>query len=128
LPSPELLVSSEDKRSLPDVIRLLIVPGIRSGRDREREDGKARPVPVVPDERVRSLLLLNPATFWFVPGSLKEVEVPILIFAGENDRITLPAHAQTVAVGVFEPGSGRPEVIPRTGRFSLMSNFPLQMV
>ena len=94
----------------------------------EREDGKARPVPVVPDERVRSLLLLNPATLRFVPDSLKEVQVPILIFAGENDRITLPAHAQTVIVGVFEPGSGRPKVVPRAGHFSLMSNFPSQMV
>jgi pimeloyl-ACP methyl ester carboxylesterase len=56
----------------------------------ESKDGKARPVPVVPDECVRSLLLLNPATFWFVPDSLKEVRVPILILTGENDRIAPP--------------------------------------
>jgi predicted dienelactone hydrolase len=82
----------------------------------------------VPDECVRSLLLLNPATFWFVPDSLKEVRVPILILTGENDRITPPAHAQTVIEGVFEPGSVRHEVIPGAEHFSFMSRFPSQMV
>jgi predicted dienelactone hydrolase len=94
----------------------------------ESEDGKARPVPVVPDERVRSLLLLNPATFWFVPDSLKEVRVPILILTGENDQIAPPAHTQTVVEGVSEPRSVRHKVIPRAGHFSFMSKFPSQMV
>jgi predicted dienelactone hydrolase len=94
----------------------------------ESEDGKARPVPVVPDERVRSLLLLNPATFWFVPDSLKEVRVPILILTGENDQIAPPAHAQTVVKGVADRGSVRHKVIPRAGHFSFMSKFPSQMV
>lgn len=62
----------------------------------ESEDGKACRVPVVPDARVSSLLLLNPATFWFVADSLKEVRVPILILTGENDQIVPPLHAQTV--------------------------------
>jgi len=94
----------------------------------ESEDGKARPVPVVPDERVRSLLLLNPATFWFIPDSLKEVRVPMLILTGENDQIAPPAHAQTVLEGVSDPGSVRHKVVRGAGHFSFMSKFPSQMV
>ena len=94
----------------------------------ESEDGKPRPVPVVPDERVRSLLLLNPATFWFIPDSLKEVRIPILILTGENDQIAPPAHAQTVIEGVSDPGAVRHQVVPRAGHFSFMSKFPSQMV
>ena len=94
----------------------------------ESEDGKARRVPVVPDERVSALLLLNPATFWFVADSLKEVRVPILILTGENDQIAPSMHGQTVIEGVFDPASVRHEVIPGAGHFSFMSNFPSQMV
>jgi predicted dienelactone hydrolase len=94
----------------------------------ETGDGKPSPVPVVPDERVRSLLLLNPATFWFVADSLKEVRVPILILTGENDLIAPPTHAQTVINGVSDPGSVRHKVIPRAGHFSFMSRFPSQMI
>jgi pimeloyl-ACP methyl ester carboxylesterase len=94
----------------------------------ETAEGKARPVPVVPDERVRSLLLLNPATFWFLPDSLKEVRVPTLILTGENDLIAPQAHAQTVIEGVSDPGSVRHQVIPRAGHFSFMSKFPSQMI
>jgi predicted dienelactone hydrolase len=94
----------------------------------ESEDGKARPVRTAPDERVRSLLLLNPATFWFVPDSLKEVRVPVLILSGENDKIAPLAHGQTVTDGVSDPGSVRHKVIPGAGHFSFMSKFPAQMV
>ena len=94
----------------------------------ESEDGKARRVSVVPDARVSSLLLLNPATFWFVADSLKDVRVPILILTGENDQIASPMHAQTVIEGVLDPGLVRHEVIPGAGHFSFMSKFPPQMV
>lgn len=94
----------------------------------ETEDGKARPVPVVPDQRIRSLLLLNPATFWFIPDSLKEVRVPILILAGENDQIVPATHAQTVIDGVFDRSSVLYKKIPGAGHFSFMSKFPSQMV
>jgi predicted dienelactone hydrolase len=94
----------------------------------ETEDGKARPVPVAADRRVRSLLLLNPATFWFIPDSLKEVRVPILILTGENDQIAPPTHAQTVIDGVFDRSAVLHKKIPGAGHFSFMSNFPSQMV
>jgi fermentation-respiration switch protein FrsA (DUF1100 family) len=71
---------------------------------------------------------LNPATFWFIPDSLKEVRVPILILTGEKDRIAPPAHAQTIIEGVSDPGSVRHKVIPGAGHFAFMSKFPSQMV
>ena len=80
------------------------------------------------DEGVCSLLLLNPATFWFGADSLKELRVRILILTGENDQIAPPAHAQTVIDGVSNPGSVRHQMIPGAGHFSFMSKFPSQLV
>jgi predicted dienelactone hydrolase len=94
----------------------------------ESEDGKSRPVPVVSDKRVRSLVLLNPATFWFVPETLKDVRVPILILTGEKDEITPPALAQTVIDGVSDRILVEHKVIPGAGHFSFMSKFPTPMV
>jgi predicted dienelactone hydrolase len=94
----------------------------------ESKDGKSRPVPVIPDKRVRSLVLLNPATFWFVPATLKKVCVPILILSGEKDQITPPMLAQTVIDGVADRMSVEQKVIPGAGHFSFMSKFPSQMV
>jgi predicted dienelactone hydrolase len=95
---------------------------------RENKDGKPRPVPVVPDTRVRSLVLLNPATFWFVPETLKEVGVPILILTGEKDQITSPTLAQTVIDGVSDRMLVRHKVIPGAGHFSFMSKFPSEII
>jgi predicted dienelactone hydrolase len=94
----------------------------------ESKDGKSRPVPVVPDKRVRSLVLLNPATFWFVPETLKEVCVPILILSGEKDQITPPRLAQTVIDGVADRMLVEQKVVPGAGHFSFMSKFPSQMI
>ena len=95
---------------------------------REKLKGKPHPVRVVPDTRVRSLVLLNPATFWFVPGSLKQVRVPILIRTGERDTITPAVHAKTVIDGVFDASLVDHKVIPGAGHFSFMSQFPPEMV
>jgi len=94
----------------------------------ESKDGESRPVPVVPDKRVRSLVLLNPATFWFVPETLKEVKISVMILTGEKDQITPPALAQTVIDGVSDRILVRHKVIPGAGHFSFMSKFPSQMI
>ena len=94
----------------------------------ENEDGKPHPVHVVPDKRVWSLVLLNPATFWFVPETLKEVKIPILILSGEKDQITLPKLAQTVIDGVSDSALVQHKMIPGAGHFSFLSKFPPQMI
>jgi predicted dienelactone hydrolase len=94
----------------------------------ETRDGKAHPVPVTPDSRIRSLVLLTPATFWFIPGSLNEVRVPILMRTGERDEITPASQAAaTVISGVPDPSRVEHKVIPGAGHFSVMSKFPPEM-
>lgn len=94
----------------------------------ESLDGKPHPVQVTPDERVRSLVLLTPATFWFLPESLSEVRVPILIRTGERDDLTPASHADTVIRGVYDPSLVEHKTIPGAGHFSFMSNFPPEMI
>lgn len=94
----------------------------------ESQDSKPHPVQVTPDKRVCSLVLLNPATFWFLPTSLKEVRVPILMRTGERDEITPASHADTVICGVFDPSLVSHKVIPGADHFSVMSPFPPEMI
>jgi predicted dienelactone hydrolase len=47
--------------------------GLAWSGPRESKDAQPAPVPVTPDARIRSLVLLNPATFWFIEGSLQAV-------------------------------------------------------
>ena len=93
----------------------------------ETADGKPHPVQVTPDQRIRSLVLLMPATFWFIPGSLKQVRIPILMRTGEKDQITPASHAETVKRGVPDPSLVEHKVIPGAGHFSVMSRFPPEL-
>jgi predicted dienelactone hydrolase len=91
---------------------------------RETPDRLPRSVNVQPDSRVSALVLLMPATFWFVTDSLKEVNVPILIRTGSKDTITPSSHAETIIRGVAAPSLVQHEVILGAGHFSAMSKFP----
>jgi predicted dienelactone hydrolase len=95
----------------------------------ERKDSQAlpEPVPVTPDPRIRALVLLNPATFWFIAGSLRPVKVPILLRTGEQDDITPIEHAHKIIEGVAEPALVEHKDIPGAGHFAFMSKFPPEM-
>lgn len=90
----------------------------------ESMDGHPHLVHVTADARVRSLILLMPATFWFISGGLKDVHVPILMRTGERDTITPASHADIVISGVSDPSLVEHKVIPGAGHFSVMSKFP----
>lgn len=93
----------------------------------QTEDGKAHPVEVVTDPRVKALVLLAPAVPWFMaPGALHEVEVPILMRVGELDRFA-PLH-EIVLKGVRDPARIEFAVVPNAGHFSFQSPFPPRMV
>ena len=85
------------------------------------------PVPVQPDARVRALVLLNPATFWFPEGALAQVRVPILIRTGEKDDITPVSHAHSIINGVPDAALVEHEDVPGGGHFAFMSKFPPEM-
>jgi len=95
--------------------------------DRKNSDAPPAPVPVTPDPRIRALVLLNPATFWFIAGSLRAVNLPILIRTGEKDEVTPIEHAYKIIEGVADPALVEHKDIPGAGHFAFMSKFPPEM-
>lgn len=95
----------------------------------ESPDGRSHPVPVEADPRVRALVLLAPATGWYVnEGSLAAVSVPILMRSAERDEFTLAEHAALVVRGVRDPARVDHRVVPNAGHFSFLTPFPPAMV
>ncbi|MRW93634.1 alpha/beta hydrolase [Duganella sp. FT80W] len=95
----------------------------------ERKDSNAPPEPVTvtPDPRIRALVLLNPATFWFIAGSLRPVHLPILMRTGEKDEITPIEHAHKIIEGVGDPSLVEHVDVPGAGHFAFMSKFPPEL-
>ncbi len=95
----------------------------------ERKDSQAlpEPVPITPDPRIRALVLLNPATFWFIAGSLRPVDLPILMRTGEKDEVTPIEHAHKIIEGVAQPSLVEHRDIPGAGHFAFMSKFPPEL-
>lgn len=94
----------------------------------ESPDGKPAPVSVVHDERIRALVLMAPATPWFMAeGSLSDVVVPVLMFVGGQDAITPAWHGDLVRNGVGRPERVDFRRIANAGHFSFLSPFPAAM-
>lgn len=93
----------------------------------ESKGAEPRPVRVTHDARIRSLVLLNPATFWFVRDSLKTLRLPILMRTGEKDELAPAEHARNVIDGVGDPALVEHKEIAGAGHFSFMSKFPPEM-
>ncbi len=95
----------------------------------ETPGGAARRVEVEHDPRVRALVLLAPATPWFVPdGSLSRVEVPILLLTAEHDPHTPAFHGSLVERSVRDPAAVDAKVVAGAGHFAFMSPFPEGMI
>jgi len=85
-------------------------------------------VDVVADPRVRALVLLAPATAWYLPeDSLSHVTVPILMLIAEHDPFTPRWHADVVLDRVPDRAQVTCRVIENAGHFSFLSPFPPQM-
>ncbi len=85
-------------------------------------------VDVVADPRVRALVLLAPATAWYLPeDSLSQVSVPILMLVAEHDPFTPRWHADLVLDRVPDRAQVTCRVIENAGHFSFLSPFPPQM-
>lgn len=86
-------------------------------------------VDVEPDPRVRALVLLAPATPWFLaPQALRGVDLPILLMEAEHDPITPAWHGDLVARGVADPAKVQRRVVPGAGHFSFLTPFPSSMI
>ena len=94
----------------------------------ETPDGRAGPVVVEPDPRVRALVLLAPATAWFMAdGALADVDLPILMRTGDKDPHTEPFHAHIVEGGLRDPTRLDHKVVPNAGHFAFLSPYPAEM-
>ncbi len=87
------------------------------------QDGQL--IDVQPDERVKALVLLAPATPWFMRSdALSAVNVPVLMLTGERDPHTPPFHAEVVRNGLPKQVRLEHIVVSNAGHFSFMSPFP----
>jgi predicted dienelactone hydrolase len=85
-------------------------------------------VEVVADPRVRALVLLAPATGWYLaPESLLDVDVPILLLLAEHDPFTPRWNADVVLAGVADRAKVTCRMIENAGHFSFLSPFPPAM-
>ena len=95
----------------------------------ETPDGTAPAIEVEPEPRMRALVLLAPATPWYLaPGALRDVRVPILMLTGQRDTLAPAWMADLVTAGVPEPSAVRHHVVPNAGHFAFLSPFPPAMV
>jgi len=107
---------------------LAVAGGRPSAFPNETPDGQARVVPVVRDARVRALVLLAPASPWFMAeGALADVDVPILMRTAERDEHTPAMHAEIILQGLPHPRRIDHRVVPNAGHFSFQSPFPPAM-
>lgn len=107
---------------------LAVAGGRPSALPNETEDGRTRPVPVVRDVRVRALVLLAPATPWFMgEGALADVDVPILMRSGEKDAHAPSFHADIVTRGATRVPRMDARVVPGAGHFAFQTPFPAAM-
>ena len=114
--------------SLGAYTALAVAGGVPTSSERETSNGQTRRVDVTPDERVKALVLLAPATPWFMaPDALRAVNVPILLLDGEKDEITPAWHAEIVVRGVADASLVDHRTIANAGHFSFQSPFPESM-
>jgi len=125
---------------------LAVAGGMPSSLPSESTDGQQHLIPVVPDKRIKALVLLAPAAIWFqADGALSKVNCPILMLVGEKDEFTGPAcpilmrsegkdncatigyHAHLIMEGVSEDIDIQHRVVKNAGHFSFLSPFPDSM-
>lgn len=102
--------------------------GIPSSFPYESKDGQAHPIPVAPDSRIKSLVLLAPASVWFKGDkALNALDIPIQMLTGEKDPYTPNFHAQIILSGIPDQKKIQHRVVENGGHFSFLSPFPEAM-
>lgn len=115
--------------SLGGYTALAVAGGQPRAAAHETPDRQVHPVPVKQDDRVKALVLLAPATPWFMaPAALQGVRVPILLLSGERDEMTPAWHAEIIKRGVPDQTQVEHRVVPNAGHYSFLSPFPAARV
>ncbi len=88
-----------------------------------------RQVPTQPDARVRGLVLMAPATAWFMPkDALADVTLPMLIYQADQDPFTPSEHVARVLDQVPDQTKIAHQIVENAGHFSFLSPFPQDMI
>ncbi|MDO7851106.1 alpha/beta hydrolase family protein [Hymenobacter convexus] len=115
--------------SLGGYTALALAGGQPTATPRDSPDWQQQPIPVPVDARVKAVVLLAPATPWFLKkGALHNVRVPILLLEGEKDEHASAWHGQIVLNGVSDRRRVTHRVVPNAGHFSFLSPFPAARV
>jgi predicted dienelactone hydrolase len=115
-----LAIAGGHAMTLPDDVG----PAQRLAPDAETRR-RAFPVETERDPRVRAIVLLSPAVFWFMAdGALADVTIPILVRTGERDPLCPPALTERVLRGVPDPARVHHTVVPDAAHFSFQSPYP----
>lgn len=111
--------------SLGGYTALALAGGRPSARPHETADERPRALDVRPDPRVRALVLLAPATPWFMAdGALRDVRLPILMLTAERDAHAPAWFGQIVTRGVADASRVTHRVVPNAGHFAFLTPFP----
>lgn len=85
-------------------------------------------ISVTHDHRVKALVLLAPATVWFMAkGALSELNLPILMLTAEKDEYTADFQSQIILNGVPDSTKVQHRIVENAGHFSFLSPFPESM-
>jgi predicted dienelactone hydrolase len=114
--------------SLGGYTALAVAGGVPTSFAHESADREPRRIELTPDGRVKALVLLAPATPWFMhDGALARVGVPNLMLIGEKDDIAPDWHGEIVRRGVPDPARVAYLPVPNAGHFAFVSPFPPAM-
>lgn len=108
---------------------LAAVGGVPTSFPHESPDGQPHLIHVTPDSRIKSIVLLAPATVWFkAKRALNAVDIPILMFVGEKDPYTPYFHGEIILNGVPDPEKVEHKIVKNAGHYSFLSPFPENMI
>jgi predicted dienelactone hydrolase len=89
---------------------------------------KGQKIEVESDKRAKALVLMAPATGWYMPeDALRNVKTPILLLVAEHDRFTPGWQGELVLDRVPDRDQVTYKVIENAGHFSFLSPFPPAM-
>lgn len=90
--------------------------------------GPGRRVEIIPDDRLKRLVLFTPPTGFFrAPSALDGLRIPVQVWAGTEDAITPLAQAEFMKQAMEKHASVDLRVIEGAGHFSFLNTLPPQV-
>ena len=106
---------------------LAVAGGQPSAGPHETADGQVKKISVTRDPRIRALVLLAPGCAWFwEPGTLSGIDVPILLMTADQDEMAAHLHIDYIERDC-DPGRIQRRVIAGAGHHAFQSPFPVEM-